>query len=75
MRELLFLFLFGMASCGDPCNCDNLSTDPFNSSTMPSGCGCIGGKIFVPDIGTDAKGDIGSEVKSTTDLQTGHKVK
>ena len=75
MKELLFLFLFGVASCGAACDCEFLSNDPFNSSTLPNGCGCSGGKIFVPDIGTDAKGDIGADVMGTTDLQTGHKVK
>ena len=73
MKELLFLFLFGIASCGDACDCEFLSNDPFNSSTMPSGCGCSAAQVYVPDIGTE--GDVGADVKGTTDLQKGHKVK
>ena len=75
MRELLFLLLFGMASCGDPCDCGFLSNDPFNSSTMPSGCGCSVGNIYVPDMSADSEADTGNEVTGTKDLPTGHKVK
>ena len=73
MRESLFIFLFLLASCGDPCNCDNLSIDPFNSSPLPNGCGCSVGKIYVPDIGVD----IAEEVTGTkaADIQPFHKVK
>ena len=75
MRELLFLFLFLLASCGNPCSCEFLSNDPFSSSPLPNGCACSPGKVYVPDIGTDAGVDIGVEVTATTDLQKGHKVK
>ena len=76
MRGLIFLFLFGLVSCGDPCSCDFLSNDPFNSSPLPNGCGCLVEKVYVPGIGTDADGvDTGAEVTGTTDLQKGHKVK
>tara|TARA_R110000824_G_scaffold343291_1_gene529916 strand:- start:52 stop:279 length:228 start_codon:yes stop_codon:yes gene_type:complete len=75
MRELLFLLLFGMASCGDPCNCEFLSDDPFNSSTVPNGCGCSVGKIYVPDMAADSGVGAASEVTGTKDLPTGHKVK
>ncbi len=73
MRELLFLFLFLLASCGDPCNCENVGIDPFNSSPLPSGCGCSAGKIYVPDIGVD----IAKEVTGTkaADIQPLHRVK
>ena len=71
MRELLFLFLFLLASCGDPCNCENVGIDPFNSSPLPSGCGCSVGKIYVPDIGVD----IGNDVTPTADIQPFHNVK
>ena len=64
-----------MASCGDPCNCEFLSDDPFNSSPVPNGCGCSVGKIYVPDMSADSGVDAGSEVTGTTDLPTGHKVK
>ena len=72
MKRLLNI-LFLLASCGDPCNCDDLSIDPFNSSPLPSGCGCSAGKIYVPDIGAD----IAEEVTKTkaTDIQPFHKVK
>jgi hypothetical protein len=75
MRELLFLLLFGMASCGDPCNCEFLSADPFNSSLVPNGCGCSVGNIYVPDMSADSEADTGNEVTGTKDLLTGHKVK
>ena len=73
MRKFLFLFIFLLASCGDPCNCDDLSTDPFNSSTLPNGCGCSVGKIYVPDIGVD----IAEEVTGTKAADAGapHKLK
>ena len=73
MRELLFLFLFLLASCGDPCNCENMGIDPFNSSPLPSGCGCSVGKIYVPDIGVD----IAEEVTGTkaADISAPHKIK
>ena len=75
MRELLFLLLFGMASCGDPCNCEFLSDDPFNSSPVPNGCGCSVGKIYVPDMASASEADAGNEVKNTIDIQSKHKVK
>ena len=73
MRELLFLFLFLLASCGDPCDCENMGIDPFNSSPLPSGCGCSVGKIYVPDIGVD----IAEEVTGTkaADVSAPHKLK
>ena len=73
MRKFLFIFLFLLASCGDPCSCDDLSTDPFNSSTLPNGCGCSVGKIYVPDIGVD----IAEEVTPTKspDASRAHKIK
>ena len=73
MRKFLFLFIFLLASCGDPCNCDNLSIDPFNSATLPSGCGCSVGKIYVPDLGVD----IAEEVTGTkaADIHAPHKLK
>ena len=73
MRKFLFLFIFLLASCGDPCNCDNLSIDPFNSATLPSGCGCSVGKIYVPDIGVD----IAEEATGTkaADAYAAHKLK
>ena len=73
MRELLFLFLFLLASCGDPCNCENMGIDPFNSSPLPSGCGCSVGKVYVPDIGVD----IAEEVTGTkaADISAPHKLK
>ena len=73
MRKFLFLFLFLLASCGDPCNCDNLSIDPFNSSPLPSGCGCSVGKIYVPDIGVDIAADV-TPTKGV-DIHRAHKVK
>ena len=75
MKKLLFLFLLGVASCGDPCNCDYPNTDPFNPNSLPKGCACSVGKIYAPFIGTDIGVDIGAEVTSTTDLQKTHKVK
>ena len=73
MKKFIFLFLFLLASCGDPCDCDNLSIDPFNSPTLPGGCGCSVGKIYVPDIGVD----IAEEVTGTkvADIYAPHKLK
>ena len=73
MRELLFLFLLLLACCGNPCSCEPLSTDPFNLSTLPSGCGCSVGKIYVPDVGVD----IAEEVTPTKspDAFGAHKIK
>ena len=73
MKKFIFLFLFLLASCGDPCDCENMGTDPFNSSTLPSGCGCSVGKIYVPDIGAD----IAEEVTGTktADIYAVHKIK
>ena len=75
MRELLFLLLFGMASCGDPCDCGFLSNDPFNSSTMPSGCGCSVENIYVPDMSADSGVDADNKDMGTIDIQSKHKVK
>ena len=71
MRKFLFLFL--LASCGDPCDCENMGIDPFNSSPLPNGCGCSVGKIYVPDIGVD----IAKEVTGTkaADIYAVHKIK
>ena len=74
MRKFLFIFIFLLASCGgDPCDCESLSTDPFNLSTLPSGCGCSVGKVYVPDIGVD----IAEEVTGTkaADISAPHKLK
>ena len=73
MKKFIFLFLFLLASCGNPCDCDNLSIDPFNSPTLPGGCGCSVGKIYVPDIGVD----IAEEVTGTkaADISAPHKLK
>ena len=73
MRKFLFIFIFLLASGGDPCNCDNLSIDPFNSSPLPNGCGCSVGKIYVPDISVD----IAEEVTGTkaADISAPHKLK
>ena len=73
MRQFLFLFLFLLASCGSPCNCDNLSIDPFNSSPLPNGCGCSAGKIYVPDIGVDIAAD--ATPTKSADIHSAHKVK
>ena len=72
MKQLLFLFLFLLASCGNPCSCESLSTDPFNLSTLPSGCGCSVGKVNVPDLGVD----IAEEVTGTkaADIYAAHKI-
>tara|TARA_Y100000034_G_C6716991_1_gene317015 strand:- start:91 stop:318 length:228 start_codon:yes stop_codon:yes gene_type:complete len=75
MKKLLLIFVLMLASCGDACNCEYLSGDPFNSSTLPNGCGCSVVKLYVPDITSDIGADVGAEVKNTTDLSTGHKVK
>ena len=75
MRKFLFIFLFLLASCGDPCNCDDLNTDPFNSSTLASGCGCSAGKIYVPDMAADCGADDDSKDMGTIDIQSKHKVK
>jgi len=47
--------------------------DPFNSSTLPSGCGCSVGKVYVPDLGAD----IAEEVTGTktADIYAAHKIK
>ena len=73
LKKSIFLFLFLLASCGNPCNCESLSTDPFNSPTLPSGCGCSVGKIYVPDIGVD----ISKEITGTkaADIYATHKLK
>ena len=73
MKKLIFIFLFLLASCGDPCDCENMGIDPFNSSPLPSGCGCSVGKIYVPDIGVD----IAEEVTGTkaADISAPHKLK
>ena len=73
MKEFLFLFLFLLASCGNPCDCENMGIDPFNSSPLPNGCGCSVGKIYVPDIGVD----IAEEVTGTkaADISAPHKLK
>ena len=73
MRKFLFIFLFLLASCGDPCDCENMGIDPFNSSPLPGGCGCSVGKIYVPDIGVD----IAEEVTGTktADISAPHKLK
>ena len=75
MKKLLLIFLLALASCGEPCSCEYLNNDPFNSSTMPNGCGCTAGKIYVPDMASDSEADAGNEVKSTIDIQSKHKVK
>tara|TARA_R110000824_G_scaffold224763_1_gene412436 strand:+ start:471 stop:698 length:228 start_codon:yes stop_codon:yes gene_type:complete len=75
MKKLLLIFLLALASCGEPCSCEYLNNDPFNSSTMPNGCGCSAGKIYVPDMAADSEVDAGNEVKSTIDIQSKHKVK
>ena len=75
MKKLIFIFLLALASCGDPCNCEFLSNDPFSSPTMPNGCGCSVGKIYVPDMAAGGEADADSEVKSTIDIQSKHKVK
>jgi hypothetical protein len=73
MREFIFIFIFLLASCENPCNCESLSIDPFNSSPLPSGCGCSVEKMYVPDIGVD----IAEEVTGTktTDIYAAHKLK
>jgi len=50
-----------------------MGIDPFNSSPLPSGCGCSVGKIYVPDIGVD----IAEEVTGTktADISAPHKLK
>ena len=73
MKKFIFLFLFLLASCGNPCSCESLSDDPFNSSTLPSGCGCSVGKVYMPDLGVD----IAEEVTGTkaADIYAAHKLK
>jgi hypothetical protein len=73
MKKLLITLVLMLASCGDPCNCDNINIDPFNSSPLPNGCGCSVGKIYVPDLGVD----IAEEVTGTkaADMHTAHKIK
>ena len=73
MKKFLLLFLFLFSSCGDPCNCDNLSIDPFNSSTLPNGCGCSVGKVYVPDIGVDMAAD--ATLTKSADIHAAHKIK
>ena len=73
LKKFIFIFLFLLAGCGDPCNCDNLSTDPFNLSTLPNGCGCSVGKIYVPDVGVDISKEITGT--NTADVYAGHKLK
>ena len=73
MREFLFLFLFFLASCGNPCDCDNMGVDPFNSSPLPNGCGCSVGKIYVPDIGVDIAGEVTGT--KAADISAPHKLK
>ena len=75
MKKLLLIFLLALASCGEPCSCEYLNNDPFNSSTMPNGCGCSVGKIYVPDMASASEADAGNEVKNTIDIQSKHKVK
>ena len=75
MKKLLFIFLLVLASCGDPCNCEFLSNDPFNSPTMPNGCGCSVGKIYVPDMASDGGVDADNKDMGTIDIQSKHKVK
>ena len=73
MRKFLFIFLFLLASCGNPCSCESLSDDPFNLSTLPSGCGCSVGKVYMLDLGVD----IAEEVTATkaADIYAAHKLK
>ena len=73
MKKFIFLFLFLLASCGNPCDCDNLSIDPFNSSPLPSGCGCSVGKIYVPDISVDVPAEVTPTKKP--DVHTTHTTK
>ena len=75
MKKLLFIFLLVFASCGDPCNCEFLSNDPFNSPTTPYGCGCSVGKIYVPDMAADGGVDADNKDMGTIDIQSKHKVK
>ena len=72
MKKLLFVFALIFTSCGDPCSCEYLSSDPFNSSTLPHGCGCLVEKLHVPDIGVD----IAEEVTGTkaADIYAAHKL-
>mgnify|MGYP003649683589 CR=1 FL=1 len=73
MRQLLFSFLFLLASCGDPCSCNNLGIDPFDPSPMPNGCTCPVVKVYAPDIGADVAADV-TPTKSA-DTHGMHKVK
>jgi len=75
MKKLLFVFALMLASCGDACNCEYLSSDPFNSSTLPNGCGCTVGKMYVPDMAAASEADADNDVKSAIDIQSKHKVK
>ena len=73
MKKFIFLFLFLLASCGNPCSCESLSDDPFGLSTLPSGCGCSVGEVYMPDLGVD----IAEEVTGTkaADIYAAHKLK
>jgi len=73
VKKFLFLFLFLLVSCGDPCSCENLGIDPFDPSPIPSGCTCPVVKVYAPDIGVDIAADV-TPTKGA-DVHTPHRVK
>ena len=73
MKKFLFLFLFLLVSSGDPWSCENLGTDPFDPSPMPSGCTCPVVKVYAPDIGADVAAD--ATPTKSADTHGTHKVK